>query len=119
LFSAGYFESLIKPIYKELEKEDDFHISQFLEIFDKIVKESPFAIFVNRYMDKDELLSKIRSQITKNRKYGIKFLNVHGIGAKNVKTIREALYELESDEGIEVKNVQERANIIFVNIIIH
>lgn len=95
LCTAGYFTSLIKPLYNEMLLQSNFTPNLFLETFDTIVNQSPFAIFVGSPMTKDQLLSEVVSKMEVNKKYGINYLNIHGIGEHNVSKIEFILTKLK------------------------
>lgn len=96
LYSAGYFDSLIKPIYEEMYKLPEFSGFKFLERFEVIVTQYTFAVFVSATRDKKDIKKEILDKIKLNKKYGIHKLNIHGIGIYNVQRIREILSEIDS-----------------------
>lgn len=115
LCSAGYFESLIKPLYEVMRSSHGFSQDKFLSFYNIIVGEFPFAIFINRNMSKIKVREDFLAKIEKNRKYGIQTLNIHGIGEHNVGKIREVITELESTFNFE-KELEEGKNYIVVRL---
>ncbi len=115
LCSAGYFESWIRPLYEEMQKRPGFTKEKFLQIYDEVVIHSPFALFVNRTMSESEIAQQILEKIEQMKKYGIKVLNVHGIGHTNVVKIRNALMEIEKTTKL-VKSILEEDSIIVVRL---
>lgn len=107
LYSAGYFEDIFRPLYKTLDAEGKNYM--FTKFYQKIVTRLPFVIFVNQRITAEELLSRIKNRF----KYGMPFVNVHGIGSKNKKTIRSALEKLENEgyEGIEIEETPHVINV--------
>lgn len=109
LCTAGYFDSVIKPLYEEMEKKPNFSIELFHQRYNVIVMQSPFAVFVNSVISDEELEQNVRSKIEQNKKYGIKSLNIHGLGETNVLKITNLLIkikdiidwppEIENDKG--------------------
>lgn len=91
LCSAGYFESHITPMYEELSNRPNFTRQTFIDTYNKVVDDAPFALFVSRQHDKDKLAEEIASKISLNKKYGIHQLNIHAIGKDNIKKIQDAI----------------------------
>jgi hypothetical protein len=103
LYSAGYFESWIKPLYGNLSSTEGFTNQTFLEAYNLVVETYPFAIFVHHAMTAAEIEEQAAIKIKVCRMYGIKTLSIHGIGSDNVHTISTALeaikekYKFETD----------------------
>jgi len=116
LYGAGYFHNLIQPLYAQLSMEKSFVIDDFRKIFDRLIEEFPFAIFVNRTMNANDIIAEIENKIHKNKKYGIQSLNLHGINTVNVKNIRVAIEQLENKGKIKIKSVDEKDKMILVSI---
>lgn len=114
LCSAGYFETVIKPLHEEMEKSPDFSYKKFLNIYNVIIDEAAFAVFIHLGMDLDEVESKIREKIKRNRKYGVEFVNVHGISYENVSKIKKVIADIENEyPEIDVEIKDSKKNIIF------
>jgi hypothetical protein len=121
LCSAGYFESIIKPMYEEMERqeEDDKQAlsRRFLERFDVIVHDSPFAIFVNENMTETSLEEMVIRKVRLNRQYGIREMNIHGIGNANVRLIESVLSSDEvKGELLDIPEIDKRLNVIVVKV---
>lgn len=97
LYSAGYFASLIKPLYEEMSKQPDFVQERFREVYEIIVKESPYAVFINTNMTPSETKEAVVNRIKISQKYGLSFLHIHGIGKENVSKILQLLDEMKTD----------------------
>lgn len=116
LCSAGYFEEYVIPLYKILEdhfQNNDAALIEFQKIFDRLVDELPFTIFVS--IKTRNLKEEIVKKLEVSKKYGLKFLNIHGIGQANVSKIQEVLSQIEQMESIKkiVKNtVVEKKNAV-------
>ncbi len=95
LCTAGYFTSIIKPLYCEMVVDPNFTPNLFLEAFNTIVNQSPFAIFVSSQMILEALLKEVESKMKLNKQYGIDHLNIHGIGETNVSKIELLLGKLK------------------------
>ncbi|MEK7497648.1 MAG: hypothetical protein AAB656_01885 [Patescibacteria group bacterium] len=87
LYSAGYFESWIRPLY---ESSPD----NFQEAYEIVIKQLPFAIFVHGDMTIADIEKKVKEKAKENKLYGIKFINLHGIGTDNINKITKASGEL-------------------------
>lgn len=91
LCSAGYFESHIRPMYEELSIRPNFDHEMFSGNYKLIVDSAPFAVFVNRTESVEDLLTQVVQKLEFNRMYGLKRINIHGIGKDNVKKVEELL----------------------------
>jgi hypothetical protein len=98
LYSAGYFESQIGPLYELMFAQDDFSPEKFNQIYEMIVTDSPFAVFVSRGMTEEQLFDEVKHKIETNRKYGVVNLNLHGIGEDNASKINTLLPKLQSEK---------------------
>ena len=94
LCSAGYFTSQIKPLYEEMYSQPDFSLNKFLAIYEIIVTESPYAFFINSWMSDKQAMDEVLKRMEVSRRYGIKYLNIHGIGRENTEKIATLLKEL-------------------------
>jgi hypothetical protein len=86
LCTAGYFEELLMPLYNS-SKED------FNRVYEDIVKSSMVALFVHSQMDEEDIPNKITERLKISKKYGIKWIHIHGIGKSNVKKIKKCIEE--------------------------
>lgn len=82
LCSAGYFEEFLTPLYNSDKKG-------FFEIYEDLVADSMLAVFVNTGMKAEDIPAEITKKIEISKKYGFKFIHIHGIGEKNINTIKE------------------------------
>ena len=116
LCTAGYFEDVLKPLYKSLMdncEDEEVAKGRFKKIYERIVNELPFTVFVSQHMKVEE----IKSQVLIKRQYGIKYINIHGIGKDNIRKIKEVIAYLEDCEEYKIKKeIREESNIIFVRI---
>ena len=118
LCTAGYFEDYLMPFFdlvSENAVDEQEALREFDILFNTIVIGLPFTIFVCYKMNVDEVKSIIMDKVKKNLKYGLKFLNIHGIGIQNIKKIHETILELEETIKIK-KSINEKNNIIFVRL---
>ncbi len=97
LCTAGYFNSIIKPLYQAMVLSSNFTQEQFLEKYNVIVDQYTFAVFVSSRMSEDVTKNNILRKIKLNKKYGIHEMNVHGIGIENVLKINKVLYKINKE----------------------
>jgi hypothetical protein len=97
LTTAGYFISLIKPLYEEMVKQTDFSNEKFQERYQIIVTQYTFAVFVSSAKSEVEFKKEVEAKIALNKKYGIKQLNIHGLGHQNVEKIEVILQEIKPE----------------------
>lgn len=94
LCSADYFTSQIKPLYEEMYSQLNFSAQDFLKVYEIIITESPYAVFINTRMSEEDVKNEVLNKMEIDKKYGIKYLNIHGIGKDNVDKIANLLKEL-------------------------
>ncbi len=116
LYSAGYFDRLIFPLYDEMSKSSDFNPESFRTTFDKLVRDFPLAVFIHRLMQVSEIKEKIINRVETNKRYGVKKAHIHGIGRINCGNIKQAIKELEDENYKFSKSVNEKNTIIIVTL---
>ncbi|MBI2405477.1 hypothetical protein HYV21_00270 [Candidatus Microgenomates bacterium] len=94
LCTAGYFTSQIRPLYEEMYAQPNFSPEEFFRVYDIIVTESPYAVFISAVMSQEDVKREVLDRIRVGKTYGIKYLNIHGIGEDNVDKISYLLKEL-------------------------
>jgi hypothetical protein len=106
LCSAGYFESWIKPLYEGMAKSPNFEMERFRKIYNEVIENLPFTIFVNRSMNEKEIEASVREKLELMTKYGIRTLNIHGIGKRNIEIIKQVIQKApkEFEKHIEQEN---------------
>ena len=116
LYTAGYFQGIFLPLYDDLLKDPN-NLDEFRLVFDKLIRDFPLAIFINRSMDLDLVKSTIKEKILRNQKYGIKKLHVHGINRQNCNNIKEAIRLMEEENAFPfTKTIDEIGDIIMVRL---
>ncbi len=93
LCTAGYFEEIIKPLYDHMYLEPYFSLDKFLNRYEVIVTQYPFAVFVGKSMSYGELEKEVFNKMITGKKYGSTFVNIHGIGIRNVELINKLIEE--------------------------
>lgn len=118
LCSAGYYEEYIKPLFeKNVLLSDENSLKKFWDIYEIIVTQFPIAIFVSKNLTSQKLKTEILEKIKLNKKYGIGYLNIHGIGGENVDKISEIISEKEIRKELSSKpEITQGENFIHVKI---
>lgn len=103
LCSSGYFETHIRPLYEMLKERPNFTEQMFLENYEIIINNAPFAYFVNSNQTLDVLAKSIKDKLVFSRRYGQHKLMIHAIGVENIKKVNrvledETILDLISDE---------------------
>ncbi len=117
LFSADYFSNLIKPIYEEMSSSSNFDPTKFQSVYNIIVTESPYAIFIHSGMSSDAVKKSVLERIDVSKKYGTSYLNIHGIGRDNVEKISDLIKQL-TQEGVlqKLPEIQSGSSYIIIKI---
>jgi hypothetical protein len=119
LYSAGYFDTLIGPIYQELMQNDNPQVDQYNAVYELIVTESPLALFISRRDEVHDIEEKVIKRIELNQNAGVHYLHIHGIGRDNRTRIERALRSeslkelLIGDPEYETKNGMTTITIYF------
>ena len=94
---------------------EGFTKEKFLEAYNLVVEHYPFAIFVHRGLSVSEIVAEIEKKISESKKYGIKILNIHGIGSDNMLNITEAVKKIKDKYRLEI-TIEERSSLFVVKI---
>lgn len=117
LCSAGYLESLIMPLYRLLVTDNDDR-QHFFDIYQTIITDYPFAVFVSVARTTNEIKKEIIEKIQIVKRYGWDRVAVHGIGRENVRRIQRLTLQIESEcenvLGSDVNSHQSNGEIITV-----
>jgi len=117
LCTAGYLESHIKPLYEFLVGEKG-NEQLFQEIYETIVIEFPFAVFVSTERNFKDVHNEVKTKINLVKKYGWKKVSVHGIGESNVKMIMKIAIEIQGKskkiKGVDYSSFESQGKIITV-----
>lgn len=119
LCTAGYLEDFLLPSYNELNestKDKEQSKVKFRALYQTIVEDLPFTIFVCYKMKEEEIEQTILNKVDQNLKYGLKFFNIHGIGKVNIRKIKETITKIEEKQILANKTITEENNIIFVKL---
>jgi hypothetical protein len=102
LYSAGYFHTLIKPLYESIEA-GELAVDEYLEVYEMIVTESPLAVFIGVNATLVKAKKQLMEKIQFNKQADIGYLNIHGIGDNNITLIKTLL----SDSDISTLFIEE------------
>lgn len=115
LCTTNYLEEFLIPLSKSLDEQIDNKSDadrKFEKIYRHIVKELPFTVFVN----KNETYLQIKNEIMTKKKYGFKFINIHGMGYDNISKIQKVIKFFNKQEGYEVTEEKREGRRIFAKI---
>lgn len=118
LCTAGYFENQILPLLQALQTGEKVDKTRFQEMYDIMILQSGFAVFVHAFMTKDRLKKTLLEKIDSNLKYGMKVLHIHGIGKENVKNIRRTVDEIlaEHEDAISKINDDAIGDVLYIKL---
>lgn len=91
LCGRGYFEDYLKPLYETLAQNPTFTKEQFLDNYELIIENAPFAYYVSARQTKEVLVAELLEKIPFGKKYGQSKLAIHAIGSENVKHAQQAI----------------------------
>lgn len=94
LYSSGYFESLIQPLHTSIS-EGSLAMDEYLDLYEMVVTESPLAMFVGVGSTKSKIKTTLLEKIKYNQANEVGYLNIHGIGASNIKVIKSLMDDPE------------------------
>jgi hypothetical protein len=107
LCTAEYVEKFLMPLHADLavsHPDDAGRI--FLKFYDLLVDKLPFSVFVCSKMSKIDIIVEIEHK----KRYGVKVIYIHGIGAANIDKIRDAIRDLEHNSECEIEKKWEEEN---------
>lgn len=120
LCSAGYLEKEFLPVYEDLMRTypDDpaGAKSKFLVFYNSVVSELPWTEFVSGRMPAEKRTAHIVEKINRNVKNGVRVLNIHGLGEKNVNKILEILPDIQKQTGATTIRLENETRRIFVQL---
>jgi len=111
LCTAGYFENFLMPLFNS--SKNDFN-----KIYEVVVSRSAIAVFVHSQMNDSKISQEIRMKLELSKKYGIKFLHIHGIGENNIKIIKRCIEDKKELFNFYNKEIFEGEGIIIVELIL-
>lgn len=107
IVTAGYFETMIIPLHKNMKADPAYDMSKFQSVYETIVSESAYAVFVHSRLNAKKLKKIICKKISVNKRYAKNYVNIHGIGKENVKKVLRVCEELEETHyGLRLEEMQ-------------
>lgn len=120
LCSAGYLESEFLPYFEQLAKaypDDPTGVkAKFLTFYKLVLNELPWTEFVSGRSSVEKVTAHIVEKMNRNVANGVRSMNIHGLGAKNVKTVMAALPEIQSQTGAEINSLEKDKQRIFIRL---
>jgi hypothetical protein len=89
--TANYFEDLFKPLYEDLSLDPTFTMPEWNTIYELLITQSPHALFVQSGEGYASLKDKVVQKMEANKRYGMRYFALHGIGIENSKKIKRIL----------------------------
>ena len=69
-------------------------------------------------MRQEDITSQIKNKIEISKKYGIKFIHIHGIGRNNITKIKECIRQQKQFFELFDKNIFERESILILELLL-
>src|SRR5690606_33667609 len=115
LCTAGYFEVYLIPLAELVDNtKEKFTIDDFKTMYEIIIQETAFSVFISNVMTDADVLNAIKTQLDRNKQYGVKELAIHGIGSHNIDKITNALREIESETEHLDKDIIQKKNVMTI-----
>jgi len=103
LTTSNYFDDYFKELYDIMSKEDNFNISKYGKEVERIVKELPYMVFINRYKSFEEFKGQVEFKLNRMKRYGTNKLKLHALGYDNVEKSFKIVKDYEDDEEITIE----------------
>lgn len=120
LCSAGYIETWFLPMYDELVRANPDNPSvartKFIAIYNTILNELPWTEFVGFKVSEKNLIENILEKMTRNIENGVRYLNIHSLGEKNVGKILRVLPAIQREIGAIPTRIDKDPTRIFVRL---
>jgi hypothetical protein len=120
LCSAGYLETWFVPLYEELLRvypdNPSMAKAMFLIHYKTILNESPWTEFVSAAASASKVTAHIADKMKRNLTNGVRYMNIHGLGERNVKKIEAVILEIEKQIGAVVVRMEKDPARIFARL---
>lgn len=118
LCSAGYLEEWFWPLYEALCSvyAPATAKARFQELYNDIVTDLPWTEFVFAAASAATITTHICTKMKRNIQNGVNYLNVHGLGKRNVKKVLSILPEIQSQTGAIAAHMDQDPTRIFVRL---
>ncbi|MFB6208806.1 MAG: hypothetical protein ABEJ56_01560 [Candidatus Nanohaloarchaea archaeon] len=108
--TAEYFDQggYLRELHKKMRSSDEYTEGDYREEFEEIVRNAPFSVFVSYGDNEEDIKDEVKQKLQRYQKYGvdIEFVDVRGIGGRNIHTIEQVIEALEE----ETDNLEYRRN---------
>jgi len=120
LCSAGYLETWFLPMYAALIRanpdDPSMAAAKFLVIYNRILNELPWTEFVGNRISAENLIENILEKMNRNIENGVRYLNIHSLGEKNVEKIMSILPAVQKKIGAIPIRIDKDPTRIFVRL---
>ncbi len=120
LCSAGYLEEWFWPLHEALcsvyPGDLETAKAKFQALYNNIVTDLPWTEFVFSAASAAKITTDICTKMKRNIQNGVNYLNVHGLGKRNVKKVLSILPEIQSRTGAIAAHMDQDATRIFVRL---
>jgi hypothetical protein len=118
LCSAGYLETWFWPLYEQClasyPSDPDLAKAQFRITYSLIVNEAPFTEFVAGPTPAATTLRHIVTKMEQNIANGVRFMNIHALGARNVAKVLKILPQIAKQTGAVCLRNENEGTRIFI-----
>ncbi len=104
LTTSDYFDYYFSELHKIMSEENNFDIEKYKKEVDRIARELPYMVFINRYKSLEEFEGEVKFKLSKLRKYGTDKLKLHAIGRDNVEKAFRISENYKYDSEITLEN---------------
>jgi hypothetical protein len=120
LCSAGYLETWFLPLYDELMRSNPDNPveakARFLSLYKTILNELPWTEFVSGRHGAEKVTAHIVEKMNRNISNGVRYINIHGLGERNVEKIISILPEIQKQVGAVAVRVDKDPTRVFVRL---
>lgn len=118
LCTAEYFHEQIIPLLDQMQSAPNFVLEDFLRVYNTIIDEHGFAVFLVASWTEEQMLEAIKKKISANLKYGLRYIHIHVIGNQAVKKAQAAVAEmLASFKKIVKESEKVTGNVLYMKLI--
>src|ERR1039457_487722 len=118
LCSAGYLESTFLPAYEELTRaypnNPEEAKAKYQTFYKTVLNELPWTEFVSGRAPAAKTTVHIVEKMKRNVLNGVRYLNIHALGEKNVKTVASILPSIQEQTGANIVKLEKEKSRIFV-----
>ena len=120
LCSAGYLESTFVPAHDELMRaypnNPETAKAKYLAFYKTVLNELPVTEFVSGRASVDKATAHIVEKMKRNAVNGVRYLNIHALGEKNIKTVTSILPAIQEQTGASIIHLEKEKSRIFVRL---